>query len=57
MLLVEKKKEKKEIEEIVPIVEEPEKDDVLKGEDIMALAIKPEDLTKVRSGVLFLQSG
>ncbi|XP_055509871.1 LOW QUALITY PROTEIN: MYCBP-associated protein [Leucoraja erinacea] len=44
---VEKKKEKKEIEEIVPIVEEPEKDDVLKGEDIMALAIKPEDLTKL----------
>lgn len=54
---MEKKKEKKEIEEIVPIVEEPEKDDVLKGEDIMALAIKPEDLTKVRSGVLFLLSG
>ncbi|XP_078257334.1 MYCBP-associated protein isoform X2 [Rhinoraja longicauda] len=44
---VEKKKEKKEIEEIVPIAEEPEKDDVLKGEDIMALAIKPEDLTKL----------
>ncbi|XP_051889317.1 MYCBP-associated protein [Pristis pectinata] len=45
--LPEKKKEKKEVEEIIPITEEPEKDDVLKGEDIMALAIKPEDLHKL----------
>ncbi|XP_067860527.1 MYCBP-associated protein isoform X2 [Heptranchias perlo] len=42
-----KKKEKKEVEEIIPIKEEPEKDDVLRGEDIMALAIKPEDLSKL----------
>ncbi|XP_078426720.1 MYCBP-associated protein [Cetorhinus maximus] len=41
----EKKKEnKKEVEEFIPIKEEPVKEDVLKGEDIMALAIKPEDL-------------
>uniref|UniRef100_UPI00398ECF53 MYCBP-associated protein n=1 Tax=Pristiophorus japonicus TaxID=55135 RepID=UPI00398ECF53 len=42
-----KKKEKKEIEEVIPIKEEPEKEDVLKGEDILALAIKPEDLSKL----------
>ncbi|XP_060700821.1 MYCBP-associated protein [Hemiscyllium ocellatum] len=46
----EKKKEnKKEIEEIVPIKEEPQKEDVLNGEDIMALAIKPEDLTQLHA--------
>ncbi|XP_078082110.1 MYCBP-associated protein [Mustelus asterias] len=45
---VEKKKEnKKEIEEIIPIKEEPEKEDILKGEDIMALAIKAEDLDQL----------
>ncbi|XP_072882687.1 MYCBP-associated protein [Hemitrygon akajei] len=43
----EKKKEKKEVEEIIPITEEPEKDDVLNAEDILALAIKPEDLHKL----------
>ncbi|XP_062886788.1 MYCBP-associated protein isoform X1 [Mobula hypostoma] len=43
----EKKKEKKEVEEIIPITEEPEEDDVLNGEDILALAIKPEDLHKL----------
>ncbi|XP_067913887.1 MYCBP-associated protein isoform X2 [Heterodontus francisci] len=44
-----KKENKKEVEEVIPIKEEPEKEDVLKGEDIMALAIKPEDLTKLHA--------
>ncbi|XP_069785480.1 MYCBP-associated protein isoform X2 [Narcine bancroftii] len=43
-----KKKEKKEVEEFIPITEEPEKEDVLMGEDIMGLAIKLEDLEKLR---------
>ncbi|XP_048466877.1 MYCBP-associated protein isoform X1 [Rhincodon typus] len=42
-----RKENKKEIEEVIPIKEEPQKEDILNGEDIMALAIKPEDLTQL----------
>ncbi|XP_038633722.1 MYCBP-associated protein isoform X4 [Scyliorhinus canicula] len=52
---VEKKKEiKKEVEEVSPILEEPEKEDILKGEDIMALAIKTEDLNELHGSRMAL---